>query len=75
MSFDPLQSMLTCIFWGAKRALRKERTHTTEIVKGLDDAIKSGVVDKDKLAPAMNAAQSLTTRQTVDRIQEKTKAA
>lgn len=59
---------------GAVQTLRKKKTETvlTQVVRGVDDAIKSGAIVKSKeFAAAMNGSQDSVTRAVVTKIQAK----
>jgi len=59
---------------GAVQAQKKKRADTTteQIVRGVDDAIKSGAISvTPEFTTAMNAAQDTVTRSTVNKLQGK----
>ena len=60
---------------GAIQTLKRKKTETvlTQVVNGVDDAIKSGAIVKSKeFTAAMNGSQDSVTRAAVTKIQAKT---
>ncbi len=58
---------------GAIQGMKKKRADVTvgQIVRGIDDAVKSGAIVKTKeFTAAMNASQDSTTRKAVDDLQK-----
>jgi len=54
--------------------MKKERRHTTEIVRAIDKGVAAGAVDMEKLGPIMDRKQSPETKAIVDKIQGKAAA-